>query len=857
MKNYSNDIVTQTRSIVNKLRKEGVPYDDSIMSILVLLFIIDAHKKNWNEPESILNNDGYDFFNNLDFRANDPKDDAHYDTILKYLKKLKSYEEIIIHSGILEKYYQRTQYDYAKVVNQLVEELTSTKRGTFSQISNDSISDAFSRVVEIERFSTILDPCIGSGKLIVDLYYKGKLDHEAVHVIGFDKNKDVALLAYINLTLNGFTDVTITPSDVLDFPIWEYRFDVIISDLPLGLKYNDRKEDAPGIPSTFRFYFLLLKACRKAIKNDGGIFITANSGLIRRFRELANENEDDSVIEEVIDISDVAKWSYTNIKPYILSFEKQNSSLDPEITLVKFSPDNESDQINIIDREEFDFFSNVQDLGYFFTQTFEKIYELGHENFESLDKYFRTKKRAKQNYNYNAIQTNSYRLSHNYVNEVSGFRKVIKENLASTDHKIKSRAHYQANFNDWILAYYQDEIKVMVSEVDELDLPLNCLPLEPKFEFSTLDQDWLVAQLRSDFLQTQIKATLNDTRPGLLPSTLKLKRIFLEPHTKKQKEDFVSDWKEFRIKELESEKKEVQSRFSDVREQDLERQREEEFDLIHDLHHSLKNELSKLTGATKAIKSYLERKEKSGDSVIMTEPVRELRKGADSNLQKSVSERLETLLSASLEMGKYLNDYKSILRFDPKKQNPEWVELKMYLNSIFSEYSGFSFEVTEKIDELKEGTSSPFYLKFDKSVMRLVLSNIITNAIKHGFTDDEIRYSFKVEIQEISIDKEQLLKKFPKIDLPENYLSIKIKNDGNPLSSKIDDKDFFKKGFSFGNTRDSGVGTYHIKKGIESMGGLVSLGRPKNDDVYRFQISLIFPYPIYKRKSELEDEGVI
>ena len=41
------------------------------------------------------------------------------------------------------------------------------------------------------------------------------------------------------------------------------------------------------------------------------------------------------------------------------------------------------------------------------------------------------------------------------------------------------------------------------------------------------------------------------------------------------------------------------------------------------------------------------------------------------------------------------------------------------------------------------------------------------------------------------------------------------------------------------------------------MGGLVFLDQPKEDDVYKFHLSLIFPYPVYKRKSELKDEGVI
>lgn len=861
MKTDSKDIFVQTRSVINELWQAGFDYEDSTMSILVLLFVLDANKKKFEDPELTLGNDGDDFFSNLEYRANDPEDGTYYDSILLYLRKLETYKDIIIKSKLLYRFHDISEGVRVQLVDQLIDDLSNNSKGLFAQISNETINRAFSKRVNVKSYSSILDPCIGSGKLIVDLYKQGKLDPETVSIEGIEKDSTLALLAYINLSLHGFKHVSIKNGDTIDELIFldnndllKNRFDLIVSDIPLGIKLNDKKELASGIPSSIRFYFLLIQKCRTAITDEGKIYISANSGLIKGLRSLAGKAEDFSIITELLDISEIAEWSYTKVKPYILELDKEKSHSNAEMALTKLNEKGEIGQLNIIDRYEFDFFSNIEDFGFFFSDAFDRIYYEGRENFDTLSKYFKNVNKFKLNRDFGNEDKdlNENILDRSIVKEISGFRILSEESRLGSNTK-SSKAKYIKHIitpGDWILIYHQQEIKIIVSEITFL-VAFSCIVLRPKDVLSDKDRDWLIAQLRSDFLQSQLLATINDTRPGLFRSKLVLKKLFFDRHTPAEKEQFINKWKEARIEELEKEKKRVESKYSDVKEQNI----KDQIDLIHDLHHSLKNELSIITGAAKSIETFLKRKSDSKELVSMEEPVRKPRKGADIKLQKTLGERLNALLNASEGMSSYLNEYKTILKFDPKRQNKKWIGLKNYFESVFSDYSDFSFKIIEKYDQLKSKNEDPYLLECDKSVLRLVLTNIISNAVKYGFTEENIEYSFHIVIQEVNHDNSEWNEKYPQIELPDKFLNVRILNDGNPLSDKIKEADFFRKGFTHGTNSGSGIGTYHIKKGVEAMGGWVRLGQPKEEDIYKFYYNFYFPYPMYKTKNQSKENG--
>src|SRR5690625_696591 len=856
MKNFSNDIFAQTRSVLNELRQRGFDYEDSIMSLLVFLFVIDTHKKNFENLEIILQNDGYDFFDNLEFRAYDPENKEYYNLILDYLCKLDEYRDIIINSNLIYHYSHLTKSDQITLIDILIEDLSKNSNYQFAHISNENLNKVYSNLITFKENPRILDPCIGSGKLLVDLYKNGNLNPESAIIDGIEINHSQALLAYINLTLNGFKDVTIYNEDALDYLLLmdsenliNEKYDVIVSDLPIGIKITDKKNLAPNIPSNLRFYYLLIQLCRKAINNTGRIYISANSGLVKGLRRLTEKNVEPSIISELIEIKDVANWSYTSFKPYILSIEKIAASKNSEIKLIKLSTEDKNNHKSYIDRKEFDYFSHVENLDYFFSEAFERIYHEGRESFITLSKFFNNRKKNRWTLE-KKPEIKNFILPREFIQDSSGFRRITISDLEVTNHQIL-RSGYLAKKGDWVLANQNGEMKVFISEVAQVALPINCVVLEPIHHLSKLTQDWLIAQFRSDFLQSQLLAYNSDINSNLFNPYLKLNKLFIDQHTTKEKERFVDEWKEGRIELLEREKKKVESKFADVKERSI----EEQIDLIHDLHHSLKNELSIISGAAKSIKNYLERKSTTSESVSLDDPSREPRKGADPNLEKSIGDRLNTLLNSSEEMSIYLNDYKTILKFDRNRQNLEWIHLKEYFESIFPEISRFNAKIVENTDPLEAVDNDDYHLNCDRNVLRLVITNVITNAQKHGFIDDAIQYSFHVEIKEAPIDEVKWNDTYPHVKVPDRSLRITISNDGQPLSSNIDQLKFFKKGYYHGNNSGSGRGTYHIKKGIESMGGIVTLITPHEEELYNFQLAFYFPYPIYKSKNELKFNG--
>src|SRR5690625_3076393 len=508
MKNFSNDIFAQTRSVLNELRQRGFDYEDSIMSLLVFLFVIDTHKKNFENLEIILQNDGYDFFDNLEFRAYDPENKEYYNLILDYLCKLDEYRDIIINSNLIYHYSHLTKSDQITLIDILIEDLSKNSNYQFAHISNENLNKVYSNLITFKENPRILDPCIGSGKLLVDLYKNGNLNPESAIIDGIEINHSQALLAYINLTLNGFKDVTIYNEDALDYLLLmdsenliNEKYDVIVSDLPIGIKITDKKNLAPNIPSNLRFYYLLIQLCRKAINNTGRIYVSANSGLVNGLRRLTEKNVEPSIISELFDIRDVASWSYTRVKPYILSIEKLSPSKNSEIKLVQLSKNDRKNHTIYIDRNMFEYFSHVGNLDYFFSEAFKRLHYEGVENFITLSKFFNNRKMRLDK----KPGIEGSILPREFIQENSGFRRISNFDLEDIKPP-RLRPGYLAKKGDWVLANQSGEIKVFISDVDQVALPINCIVLEPKHNFSELTQDWLIAQFRSDFLQSQLLA---------------------------------------------------------------------------------------------------------------------------------------------------------------------------------------------------------------------------------------------------------------------------------------------------------------------------------------------------------------
>src|SRR5699024_2412010 len=126
---------------------------------------------------------------------------------------------------------------------------------------------------------------------------------------------------------------------------------------------------------------------------------------------------------------------------------------------------------------------------------------------------------------------------------------------------------------------------------------------------------------------------------------------------------------------------------------------------------------------------------------------------ADPKLNDSVGDRFNMLANASKGMSILIKDYKQILKFDPNKQDKEWLVLKDFFEQQYGGFEGFNLKVVEDIQLEKERRERDHYELFaDKKTIGIVLQNIISNAQEHGFISEDENYFIIVEIKDSAED---------------------------------------------------------------------------------------------------------
>lgn len=120
-----------------------------------------------------------------------------------------------------------------------------------------------------------------------------------------------------------------------------------------------------------------------------------------------------------------------------------------------------------------------------------------------------------------------------------------------------------------------------------------------------------------------------------------------------------------------------------------------------------------------------------------------------------------------------------------------------------------------------------YAIDINRQDLSQVFDNIVTNAKKYGFTDENRKdYLINIDVQYNTLPNEK-----------EGVL-ISIKNNGNPLSSDLQPEDVFK--WSIG--QGEGIGGAQIKEIIEHYGGSVELVKlPSNDAGFTIDYRLSFP----------------
>ena len=366
----------------------------------------------------------------------------------------------------------------------------------------------------------------------------------------------------------------------------------------------------------------------------------------------------------------------------------------------------------------------------------------------------------------------------------------------------------------------------------------NVYPL--RVDTSKIDPEYLILELNSEFVKKQVrKYTKGSTVPHINRSNL-LSIVVRVPERQEQARlfnEWITGIARNKIESLNIAKEKLFS---------------EEYDLIHDMHHTLKNELSIIKGAFRDIKGYLLQKSKSKDNVDLTEPIREIKEEADPDLYDTVEQKLNAMEGSLIQMSSFVKNYKTILKFDPKNQNPEWIRVNDFLQKLCIEYTGFEYNINEEksSDKIVSGIES-FQLKVDKVLLRMIITNIIENAKTHGFDkyndknliEFTIRDSFDTPNYYDIEDKSGNV--IDQVDMSDDWIEIVVQNTGESDGDDIDFQKIFERGIGKGGEKSSGIGLNHVQKAMESLKGRVEVVRPENP-VFAFEIRLKFPIGIGK-----------
>lgn len=242
-----------------------------------------------------------------------------------------------------------------------------------------------------------------------------------------------------------------------------------------------------------------------------------------------------------------------------------------------------------------------------------------------------------------------------------------------------------------------------------------------------------------------------------------------------------------------------------------------ELDFIKTLKHTLKQPTAGLGNDFASLKHFLNTKIADQETLAKEETVVPIFEG-DS---PETIERY-TLASTLARMERSLADIDYILEqaiqlITVASPNKKEVDLKSILSRVKTEYPQVTIKVSGGVTNLLA----------DESQLKIVLHNLIDNAIKHGFKDLKTNPTIWLEI--IKKDKA--------------YIELSVRNNGKPLPPEFTIDDFLAKGKSSKADVGSGFGGFLIGQIIKNHKGKITLNNNVGNEILPHNVEFIISLP--------------
>lgn len=817
--------MTQIWSIYDLLRKNGIGLDQRH----IILLLLSLYKDGLISRDFLFNKNLINIIDLTDKLPNHKSE--HYQSILpsfgSEILSIDKNEFKLIVNKIFEIDKVKLSANFPEIFDNVFHRIYQSI-GKFSGefIQPADLTRFIVGLANLEKNSKVFNPFAGMASFGVYLekeqYYYGQEIIQKNWAIGA-----LRLLAYNKLSFN--TAYTCEDS-IVNWPSSTEKFDLIVSNPPMGLKFSQKYGfDFPEYKSFESYLF------ERSISslNDTGKFISVlplgflyKNGQERFIRESIVQND---LLDMVISIPN-GLLKYTNIPFCIIVLNKEKSQQgvvrfvdarsyisnenhkDKQIevtSLIELIRNNvENDSLRIAGNHLIREFGYNLNVPRYFQKEIDGVklgdifnVEVGRRSeFSKIGKLIRIK---------------------DLKNDILDFNLDV---LNVDDSELKTFPIRIINETCLLLAIRWETLKPTLFEYTGIPIFISSDILSYKVNNETVDIAYLINELHSDYVQEQIDSLkLGGTIPFIRKEDLFEVKIKL-PSILEQRA-IVLDVREAMVAEK------VEKVTAEAKKYGLYNQY---FQDISALKHAFGKPLLKINSSLANLQTALLKLEKSNKVDIMNCLISE-------NYNYTIKNQFDSIKDNLLHLSILLENSDKELSID--NYQFDTVDITFFLRSYIDELKmnnsiNFKVHLESAVNEIDWDEFGVVFINANENLLKILFDNITDNIIRHGFTENVKSYDLIFYIGIAQLDNV-------------HYVEIEIVNNGNPFPANFDQDKFILKNFKAGNTGNTGLGGYQINQIISHLNGKFQLDLD-NDSPYPVSYTIYLPF--IELKSELYEE---
>ena len=173
--------------------------------------------------------------------------------------------------------------------------------------------------------------------------------------------------------------------------------------------------------------------------------------------------------------------------------------------------------------------------------------------------------------------------------------------------------------------------------------------------------------------------------------------------------------------------------------------------------------------------------------------------------------------------------------------------LKFLSEFVKDEKKSLNNNISLKLDiheDIKELMDNQVLIKGNSQKLRIVLVNLLDNAKNHAFTNKEKSNKINIEILPFTNSEEEASYFNYDIDSKKSYVEVKVSNTGASFPKDFTLKDYVRKNFAAGKTRNRGLGGYEVNEILKAHNegkNTLNIISNKDDSEYSTIVSFIIP----------------